>query len=164
MIIAFFPCVRFEDQAILIARGDLNGMRKWSITQKLERTIKWQHELTELYVLVSQLAYVCIERKIPLIIENPYSTQHYLQRYWCIKPKVIDYNRRESGDYYKKPTQYFFIGCEPKNNFIFEPLEWVDLKAIRHEHNKVKRSLIHPQYANKFLRTYVLDKEINNEK
>ena len=51
-----------------------------------------------------------------------------------------------------------------KNNFIFEPLEWVDLKTITHEHNKVKRSLIHPQYANKFLRTYVLDKEINNEK
>lgn len=62
------------------------------------------------------------------------------------------------GDYYKKPTQYWFINCDPKNNFIFEPLELVKRKKINDE-NTVNRSMIHPQYANRFIRQYIIDEE-----
>ena len=77
-----------------------------------------QAELNELYSLITKMVIVCCRKKLPLIIENPYSTQHYLQRYWCLKPKVIDYDRRERGDYYEKPTQYWFVNCEPKQNLF----------------------------------------------
>lgn len=97
-----------------------------------------------------------IDKNIPLIIENPYSEQHYLKRYWCIKPKIIDMNRRERGDHFIKPTQYWFINCEPKNNFIFEPLLDVKYKTVDSQ-STVGRSMIHPQYANRFIREFIID-------
>lgn len=155
-IIAFFPCVRFEDQIIMNFRGENCGMKNWDDIKKLEYDIKLQKELCDLYSLVSKMVIVCLRKNLKLIIENPYTTQHYLQRYWCIKPKLIDYNRRERGDYFKKPTQYWFINCEPKNNFILEPKVVMKKKTVNGE-NKVGRSMISPQYANRFLREFVLE-------
>lgn len=79
-----------------------------------------------------------------------------MNRYWCIEPKIIDNDRSLEGDFYKKPTQYWFINCEPKNNFIFEPIYKVERKRINDE-NTVNRSMIHPQYANRFIRQYILE-------
>lgn len=156
LIIAFFPCIRFEDQIKLYFRGDAYGQRKHSDIKKLEYDMKLQNELSHNYNLISKLAIVCLRGGLQLIIENPYSSQHYLTNYWCLKPKVIDYDRSENGDYYNKPTQYWFINCEPKNNFVFEPLELVERKKIEFTHNTVERSLIHPQYARRFIQQYIL--------
>lgn len=130
-IIAFFPCVRFEAQIIMNMRGVHSGSKKWDDEKKLEYSMKLQKELSELYGLISKLAIICIKRDIPLIIENPYSTQHYLTRYWPLQPKIIDTNRRRDGDYFMKPTQYWFINCEPENNILFEPIEWVEEKRLK---------------------------------
>lgn len=157
MIIAFFPCVRFEDQSILNVRGVNNAMKNWALDKKLQYSLDWHDELHFLYNIVTKLVVVCLEREIPLVIENPYSAQHYITRYWPVKPAVIDKDRRINGDHYKKPTQYFFIGCEPKNNILFEPIEYVEQFKIKEVRDQVKRSLIHPQYANRFLRQYVLE-------
>lgn len=164
MILAFFPCVRFEAQVLLWFRGENYAQKNWSLTDKLECNLKYHSELHKLYDILTKMVIVCIKKNIPLVIENPYSEQHYLTRYWCIKPKIIDKNRTLNGDYYEKPTQYFFINCEPKDNFIFEPLIYVEKKKITHirkdemELNKtVQRSMIHPQYANRFIRQYILD-------
>ena len=98
-----------------------------------------------------------------IVIENPYSAQHYLKQYWCIQPKLIDKDRTQNGDIMKKPTQYFFINCEPKNNLVFEPIEYVDtvrfkkLKGTENIQRKTMRSMIHPQYANRFIRQYLID-------
>ena len=156
LIIAFFPCVRFEDQIITNFRGENNGYKNWSIEQKLEKDLKLHDELNTNYKIVTKLTIICLKRNIPLIIENPYSEQHYLKRYWCLKPKIIDKNRAESGDWYKKPTQYWFVNCEPKNNFIFEPLQQVERKVVSQQ-NRIERSMIHPQYANRFIREFIID-------
>lgn len=155
-IIAFFPCVRFEDQVIMNFKGVNSGYKDWNLKKKLNNCIKFHDELNENYKLISKLVIICLDKKMPLIIENPCGTQHYLNRYWCIKPSLIDNNRRENGDYYQKPTQYWFINCEPKNNVIFEPLKYVEYKTVDKQ-NTVARSLIHPQYANRFIREFILD-------
>ena len=131
-IIAFFPCVRFENQIELHFRGTCASLKKWSNEQKLEYDLKLHRELSELYELVTKLAIVCFRRKIPLIIENPYSTTHYLTKYWAIPSKIIDKDRTIRGDYYKKPTQYWFINCEPKYNMILEPQILQKKKDISH--------------------------------
>lgn len=98
-----------------------------------------------------------------MIVENPYTQPHYLTAYWCAKPTIIDKDRRVNGDYYKKPTQYWFINLEPKNNFLFEPIEWVETQRIEYQTNQnginrqVLRSMIHPQYANRFIRERIID-------
>ncbi len=156
MIIAFFPCVRFEAQIIINMRGDHIEIKKWNDDKKLEYSMKLNNELNHMYQLVSKLAIVCIKRGIPLVIENPYNAQHYLTRYWPLKPAIIDSDRRRDGDHFKKPTQYWFINCEPKNNMLFEPIEFAEEKVINNIRNQVQRSMIHPQYANRFLRQYIL--------
>lgn len=161
-IVAFFPCIRFEDQILLWFRGEATNQKNWSLEKKLEKDLELHKELNRLYSLITKLAIVCIRKNIPLIIENPYTTQHYLYRYWCVKPKLIDKNRTMMGDYFKKPTQYFFINCEPKYNFIFEAYKVNERRVIEkingfsHE-DKVERSLISPDYANRFIREFILE-------
>lgn len=161
-ILAFFPCVRFEDQIQLQFRGTAFQMQKWSNEQKLEYDLKLHKDLSQLYELVTKLAIVCIRKQIPLIIENPYSTTHYLVKYWALPYTLLDTDRTKNGDYYEKPTQYWFINCEPKNNIIFEPLEYVEKRNIEYQKNKdgldktVLRSMIHPQYARRFIKEFII--------
>ena len=100
-----------------------------------------------------------------MMIENPYMQPHYLTNYWCIKPTIIDKDRRENGDYYEKPTQYWFIDCKPEDNLVFEPIEYVKQRIITRTKKgenttiKTERSMIHPQYARRFIKQYILDGE-----
>ena len=169
---AFFPCIRFENQVMLFFRGQAKQMKKWTDVQKMENCMKLQDELTEMYKLVNMMFITCIRKGIKLIMENPFSEEHYLRRYWCIKPSVIDKDRQLRGDYFCKPTQYWFINCEPKNNFIFEAQvdnairvkdanrtisagEWERHTGIKCT-QRVARSMIHPDYANRFIREFIL--------
>lgn len=99
---------------------------------------------------------VCIKKQIPLIIENPYSTQHYLIRYWSLRPSIIDNDRTIRGDHFKKPTQYWFINREPSNNFIFEPMVLNTRKSVVETNNIEERSMISKDYANRFIREFIL--------
>lgn len=138
-------------------KGVNSGYKDWNLKKKLNNCLKLHDELNENYKLISKLVIICLDKNIPLIIENPCGTQHYLNRYWCIKPTLIDNNRRENGDYYIKPTQYWFINCEPKNNIIFELLEYVEPRIIDKQ-NTIERSMIHPQYANRFIRQFIVER------
>lgn len=163
MILAFFPCIRFEDQIILWFNGNAMQQKKWDDKRKLEHDLKLHSELARNYELITKLAIICLNKNIPLIIENPYSEQHYLRRYWAIKAKIIDNDRTLTGDYLKKPTQYWFINCEPKNNFIFEGID-IKKKMTTNQlwwnkNHKVERSMISKDYANRFIREYIIDIE-----
>ena len=181
-IIAFFPCTRFENQIMLSFRGQAYQMEKWDMKQKMEYDMKLMQELERNYMLVNKLMIVCIERGLKLIMENPYSEEHFLRRYWCFLPSVIDKDRRERGDYFKKPTQYWFLNRKPSNNLIFEAyannaldsielspkqnyVEWKDAWNRRRmeeyaktgaKNYKVGRSMIHPDYANRFIREFII--------
>lgn len=166
MIIAFFPCIRFEDQIQMHFRGTSYQYKNYTDEQKLENDLLLHQDLSKLYNLITKLAIVCIRKNLPLIIENPYSTTHYLVKYWAIPYTILDNDRTLNGDYYTKPTQYWFINCVPKNNFIFESLELVEKKICNHQvktngiNRTVLRSLIHPQYANRFIREFILEGEL----
>lgn len=159
LILAFFPCTRFETKIIMRMKGDSFGQDKWSIDRSLEYSMKLHDEMNEMYQLISKMVIVCVRKNLRLVIENPKSIPHHLTDYWCIKPAIIDKDRTENGDYYKKPTQYWFINCEPKYNLVFEPLEYVETRRIDYvngSNRKTQRSLIHPQYASRFIRQYLI--------
>ena len=171
LILAFFPCIRFENQIMLFFRGQAFQQKKWSLEEKMKYDMDLLDEVNSMYKLVNNLFIVCIKKNLKLVMENPFSEEHFLRRYWCFLPSIIDKDRRNSGDYYAKPTQYWFLNCEPKNNLIFEPLTYNDLgvkDAIRliskedyiktgAKTKKVARSMIHPDYANRFIRQYLID-------
>ena len=156
LIMAFFPCVRFEVQIIMAFKGTQYQMRNQSDERKLEYDLKLHKELSKMYELVTKLAIVCLRNKLPLIIENPYSTQHYLTRYWALEPAWIDHDRTMRGDFYEKPTQYWFINCEPKHNFVMEPQVYIEhTKDVAGEPNHTQRSMISSDYARKFIKEFI---------
>lgn len=156
-VLAFFPCIRFTRQMIMAFKGEQKQLQNKSDEFKLEYDLKLHKELGELYELITKLAIVCTRKNVPLIIENPYMTDHYLARYWAMKPQVIDWDRTKRGDYYVKPTQYFFINREPSQNMILEAQ--VDNRGngiTRQAPNCPTRSLISKEYANRFIREFIL--------
>ena len=159
-IIAFFPCTRFEDQIVMGFTGSMMQQKTWSDERKLEYDIELHDGLHMVYVKICQLARVCIRRKIPLIIENPKGTLHYLTRYWSLKPKIIDPDRTLRGDDFRKPTQYWFINREPSNNLIFEAYYHnSDRKVVEYMKGgnvQKNRSMINPIYANHFIREFII--------
>ncbi len=171
LLFAFFPCIRFENQIMLHFRGQAYQIKNWSYEKKMEYDMKLLDEVNEMYKLVNKLFIICARKKLRLIMENPFSEEHFLRRYWCLTPAVIDKDRRESGDYYAKPTQYWFFNCTPENNFAMDPICYnaLDVKdAIRMmkkqdfektgaKIKKVARSMIHPDYARRFIKMYILD-------
>lgn len=137
-------------------------MENWTDQQKVEKCMRIHKDLGNMYQLISKLTVVCLNRQIPLIIENPYSTDHYLARYWCIKPSIIDRDRSQRGDYYKKPTQYWFFNRKPSNNLVFDAVAQHPRKRITAlvkdggVSDKVGRSLISKDYANRFIREFII--------
>ena len=173
LIMAFFPCVRFEAQVIMYFRGDNFSQRDWDLEKKMTYDIGLMQELSLFYQLVNKIFIVCIRKGLKIVMENPYSEQHFLTRYWCLKPAVIDTDRRDNGDYFKKPTQYWFLNCVPEQNVLFEPLPLnylmiknaicnmskEDYITTGADNVKTARSMIHPDYANRFIRTYLIKEE-----
>ena len=140
-------------------------MKNFSDIEKLESDLILHSELSDNYELITKLAIIVIKKGLRMVFENPYTEQHYLTRYWCLKPAIIDKDRTLNGDYCTKPTQYWFIGFQPQQNIIFEPLDYVEKRNINNMTGKdgknrtVRRSEIHPQYANRFIRQYILKEE-----
>lgn len=161
VIVAFFPCTLFQEHNALWFKGCAAQQKGWTVRRKLEYVIERHEELHENYTCLTKMVIVCLDKDIPLIIENPVTPPHYLTTYWCIKPKFVDHDRTERGDWMKKPTQYWFINCDPKNNFIFEPQivrkpkRYIDIKG-GNDRQKT-RSEITPEYANRFIREFILD-------
>lgn len=134
-------------------------MKNWNLEKKLEYDLKMQGELTHLYNLVTKLVLIALRKNFRLIIENPYSSRHYLTTHWALKPTIIDMDRTKRGDFYEKPTQYWFVNCCSENNLIWEAqVQQKTIKKVSNE-SKANRSMISKEYANRFIREYILDKE-----
>lgn len=173
LILAFFPCIRFENQIMLFFRGQASQMKGWTLEEKMEYDMNLLDELNAMYKLVNKMFIICMRKGLKLVMENPYSEEHFLRRYWCYLPKIIDRDRRDNGDFYAKPTQYWFLNCEPKNNLLMEAITYNHLgvkDAIRlmtkedyektgAKDKKTARSMIHPEYANRFIRQYLINEE-----
>lgn len=67
LIIAFFPCTRFEAKVPLWFRGQAQQQKNWDDIKKLEYSMKLHNELHELYELISMLVVVVEKRAL---IEN----------------------------------------------------------------------------------------------
>lgn len=162
-VMAFFPCTRFENMILLGMRGEGFQMKNWTDIQKCEYAGKLQKEQSTIYEIVNKLAIICMRGGWRMVIENPYSEQHYLRRYWPLKPKLIDKNRHARGDYYKKPTQYWFINFEPKNNMYLrtentkERRNIVWQEAMDGKNKTICRSEISSEYARRFILEHILD-------
>lgn len=156
-VIAFFPCIRFSKLGVWHLTGQAKQQANWTLAQKLKYSIGFHSQLDDYYILISKLVLIALDRGFKLIIENPYDSQHYLTRYWPLQPKFVETNRNKFGDYYGKPTQFYFINCEPKFNLVLEDGCVYDKRKVL-DQGQVEKSMISPEYANRFIREMILER------
>lgn len=156
IIFAFFPCERFTHRMIINFRHKSTSNFIYDDIKKLEENIKFFNEINEYYEIISKLVIICLRKKLKLIIENPYNERHILRQFWHFDPAIIDYDRTYRGDKFKKPTQYFFFNLEPKRNIIIEPQIWNGYKRVEDYNNPAERSMITKEYANRFIREFII--------
>lgn len=163
LILAFFPCTYFQSYHSSWFLATSPQHKNYTDMQKLEMVHERHEKLHNNYERFCELCMVAIKNKFRLVIENPYTQPHYLTRYFPIKPKLIDNDRSKRGDKMKKPTQFWFIGFEPKNNIVMETEYtkgnhgYSDIKTKKDGKSiAVQRSEIHPDYANRFIREFLL--------
>ena len=169
LIVAFFPCIYFENiQMLYFSLESLNNRHK-TISERIKDAIERLHKRTFFHELLYKLLAVTNKNGIPLVIENPYSELGYLTGIQNFpKPKIIDKNRQMKGDYFVKPTAYWCFGFEPtKGNTIqITPKE---KRLVVNDCKKGKeagicseeRSMISPDYARNFICDFILGKKQN---
>lgn len=160
LIFAFFPCIRFTQMAELFFKQLGKQYYNKSEYEKISTAMQAEHERKDLFILFSKMVQVCMQKKLKIIIENPYSTNHYLVQYFPIKAKLIDMDRRERGDFFQKPTQYWFINCEPSYNidalFIVQNIQRIKKCINDLPFGSKERSEISPEYAEQFIKEFIL--------
>lgn len=157
LVFAFFPCTYFSDQSQLLSRGDNFGQKSWSEKQKLEYSMKQANKRSKFFNYLCKLCIIAIDRGFKLIIENPYGKINFLKWYFPIRPELIITDRRSYGDFFKKPTQFFFINCVPEFK-LFQGADKTKIVTKRIEDKRgIDRSLISPVFAENFCKQFIFD-------
>lgn len=161
---AFFPCIFFCECNTINFRLDARNYRKLTTREAVEIICDRSISRDYFFRLATKLVCIAIERKLCLIIENPYSSQSYICNNFILPPSVIDKNRMMRGDFFEKPTAYRFVNCTPTNKMSVQNDK--PKKTIRQAKSapsqglcSEERSMISPDYARNFICDFILGQE-----
>ena len=170
IIIAFFPCIYFETiQMTYYQLTSLNNRHKQK-TEQIKDAIERLEKRTLFHTLLYKLLFIAEHDNLKLVIENPATKPSYLIGMQNFpNPTFIDKNRMERGDWFVKPTAYWFVNFEPTHGFTRQNDK--EQKII----NKCKqgieagicseeRSLISPDYARNFICDFIIGKKQENQR
>ena len=167
LILAFFPCIYFCCASQMAISWGNKNYKKISYKERTNKILERVKNREYFFSLAVKMLCVAKENGLRLIMENPWSLQTYLKANFVIPPTIVDNNRMLRGDYYVKPTAYFFINCEPTNGKSFQNDK--EQKIIVNQKSSGKaglcseeRSIISPDYARNFICDFVIGKEQTN--
>lgn len=150
----------------MLLRGVHISQKGWSLDKIMKTNITRIEEREHYFKTLLKFVAICSYREIKLVIENPWNTsrQTFLQCNF-IEPSLIDTNRCLRGDYYVKPTAYWFINCKPtygksyqvNNNpkVVYKQKDKKHITGVCSE----SRSMISPEYARNFICDFIIGKE-----
>lgn len=163
LIVAFFPCIYFTFQKYPDFVLRYGKMKNRTLAYQARYAIGQAELRTRFHILLYKLVAVVDERRIRLVIENPYNSETYL-RHNFPPPTLVDRNRMERGDYFVKPTAYWFFGCEPTYGRSFQndkkqrTIESTNPSRKAGECS-LERSMISPDYARNWIYDFIIGKE-----
>ena len=125
---------------------------------------------TLFHTLLYKLMFIAECDGLKLVIENPATKPSYLigtQNF--PNPTFIDKNRMERGDWYVKPTAYWFINFEPTHGFTRQNDKEQKIinnckKGIKAGICSEERSMISPDYARNFICDFIIGKKQENQR
>lgn len=164
LILAFFPCIYFNATSQMLFSFTHRNYRNLSIMQKAEEILKRSEKREKYFRLSVMMMAIAHDRGLRLIMENPWSEQTFLKANFVAAPSLVDSNRMLRGDYFCKPTAYWFVNCAPTQGMSVQN----DKKKRRIIGEKplkgggicnTDRSMISPDYARNFICDFILGKE-----
>ena len=169
LILAFFPCIYFECCSMMLMQLSDKNYKNLDDFEKVQKILLRSKDRQKFYELLLKMVGVSIKKKLKLVFENPWAMQHYLKQGNFLKnPTIVDSNRMLRGDYFVKPTAYWFFNCEPTCGFtkqfdkkkkIINSLppgrKIIDGQRMCSE----ERSMISPDYARNFICDFILGKK-----
>ena len=137
--------------------------RNMPIEARYEAVIERSRNRQRFLELLIMLMGTCEIRGLRLIVENPWAMQTYLKTGFIKQPSLIDNDRTKRGDYFQKPTAFWFINCEPTHGLTYQK----DKEVVRVRDAKPapraglcseERSMISNDYARNFIADFILGK------
>lgn len=167
LIIAFFPCIYFDCLSQMNFGWYNQNYKRLNTKEKADAILKRSANRELFFRYAVKMFAVCEMRKLRIVMENPWAMQTFLKNNFIFPPALIDDDRCKRGDYYKKPTAYWFMNCEPTHGEslqqLHKPKRIVDQK---HERGggicSEIRSMISPDYARNFICDFLLGKAQEN--
>lgn len=161
LIMAFFPCIYFCCLSQMDMSWDAKNYRKLTYKERTDAILERSHNREYFFSLAVKMLAVAKMRGIRLIMENPWSLQTFLRGNFILPPTLVDNNRMLRGDYFVKPTAYWFINCEPTHGRT-EQYDKEKKSVIWAKKAKMaglcseERSMISPDYARNFICDFIL--------
>lgn len=164
LIIAFFPCIYFCEKSQTAFTFACYNYRMLTEEQKIEKILEREKNRHFFYSILLKMVGICERKGIRLIIENPYTQPHFLTKNFVLPPSVIDENRMKRGDFFVKPTAYWFFNCKPTEGFTmqFDKEQKIINKCkigVRAGICSEERSMISPDYARNFICDFIIGKK-----
>ena len=161
---AFYPCIYFCAASQMGFFMTNVNYRCLNDEDKIKAILCRSDNRKEFYDRLIKFCAVCLRNGIRMIFENPWSEQTYLKANFIKVPDVVDMNRMMRGDFFKKPTAYWYWNCEPTSGKSYQNDK--EQKIIMNSKGSGKaglcseeRSMISPDYARNFICDFILGKE-----
>ena len=163
IIMAFFPCIYFCAFSQIAIDMRYRNYQKLTIKETTDAILERSHNREYFFSLAVKMLSIAMQRGLRLIMENPWNEQTFLKSNFILPPSLVDIDRTRRGDYFKKPTAYWFINCEPTHGFTeqknTQPKRIQDMKkGARAGLCSEDRSMISPDYARNFICDFLLAK------
>ena len=168
LILAFFPCIYFCEKSQVAMTWDYVNYRNLTIKEKTDKILQRSMNRERFFRLAVKMLTVAKERGLRLIMENPYSPVGFLKNNFIVQPSLIDKNTQRRGDFFRKPTAFWFVNCEHTSGYSYQKPK--ETKKVAHSKPSPmgggvcseERSMISPDYARNFICDFILGKEQKN--
>ena len=163
LIMAFFPCIYFSCMSQMLISYTHRNYTNYTPKQRIDAILERSHNREVFFSHAVKMIGIAQMRGLRLIMENPWSEQTFLKQNFPFNPTIIDKNRLLRGDYYVKPTAYWYINCKPTYGESIQPRKkGKNICQIEPNHMpgvcNEERSLISPDYARNFICDFILGK------
>jgi len=164
LIIAFFPCIYFCESSHIAFELCNSNYRKLTNFEKVKKILAREEAREKYYRLLIKMVGICFMKKIRLVVENPWTQPHYLMNNFLTKPTIVDYDRTKRGDFFKKPTAYWFFNCAPTNMITIQQTKVVKkIRCCKSGSNagicSEERSKMSTDYARNFICDFIIGKK-----
>ena len=83
--------------------------KKLPMNERIEKILERSTNREYFFSIAIKMIGICLLKGIRIIMENPWAEQTFLKANFIQAPSVIDNNRMMRGDFFVKPTAYWFF-------------------------------------------------------